>query len=365
MSDMPTTADFQRAYDEAMVQAEAEGKSDIVLGARELHQQLGGYVEGNRSNHRMAPCSRVLRRMMRDGDEILDGSPTQGDGANLRIRFLLPRPVDENTSRIPAADQHALALQALPIIGELARRGEVTRYGDLAVKLERPPSNARAVAQACNLLDSAATHARRPLMALWTVRDARGLINNKAWRTDTVPELREAIIEEASQHRFTQDDEDAIAASMVALSGLGAQKAWERMKQEVPHADMMARIMDREPPTAGDSLNDLDAGSDVPHTVTATGRRFVRDPRVRAQVLARAGGRCEHCGQPGFITDAGTPYLEAHHILALSEDGKDRRANVIALCPLDHRRAHLAPERRALNREMARKVAEKEGVAVI
>jgi hypothetical protein len=362
---MPRTADFQREIDAVLVQAENEGKTEIVIAAREIHTRLGGYVEGQRSNHRMAPLSRVLLRMKRDGDEVLEGSPAQGKGANLRIRFLLPRPVDENTSKIPAVDQHALALQALPIIGELARRGEVTRYGDLAVKLGRPQSNARAVAQACNLLDSAATHARRPLMALWTVRDVRGLINSKAWKTDTVPELREAIIEEASQHRFTQEDEDAIASSMVALRGMGAQKAWERMKVEVPHADMMARLMDREPPTAGDSLNDLDApGSDAPHTVASNGRRYVRDPRVRAEVLQRAGGCCEHCGNQGFVTVSGGRYLEAHHILALSEDGKDRRSNVIALCAEDHRRAHFAPDRKALNSAMSAKVARLEAEAV-
>lgn len=363
MVDMPRTADFEREIIGAMVQAEAEGRPDIVLGAREIHQRLGGYVEGDRSNHRMAPCSRVLWRLMRDGDEILDGSPTLGNEANLQIRFLLPRPVNENAPRIPAAAQHALAMQALPTIGELARKGEVTRYGDLAERLGRPQSNARAVAQACNLLDSAATHARRPLMALWTVRDVKGLINKDAWRTDTLPELREAIIEEASQHHFTQEDEDAIATSMTALRGLGAQRAWEQMKREVPHADIMARLMNREPPATADSLNDLDAGSDVPHTLTSTGRRFVRNPRVRAEVLRRAGGSCEFCGTPGFITEAGALYLEAHHILALSEDGKDRRTNVIALCPLDHRRAHLAPDRKALNREMAREVARLEGRA--
>jgi hypothetical protein len=57
-------------------------------------------------------------------------------------------------------------------------------------------------------------------------------------------------------------------------------------------------------------------------------------------VKLRANGKCEFCGEPGFISTKGTPYLECHHIIALANDGADRMTNVIALCPKDHREAH-------------------------
>ena len=362
MSIKPTTKQFEREVLARLAQARADNVEFVDLAAREIHDRIGGYVPGQKSDHRFAPLGRTMRRLMQPGDEILEGSPALGNGANLRVRYRI-RGRRENVAEgqvVRASDQHHLARQILEVIGKLALEGTLTRYGDVAEALDRPRTDARAVAQACNLLDSAATHARRPLMALWTVRDRDWEINDAAWRTDTVPELREAIIEEARQHRFTADDKAAIIASLPELRGLGAQKAWERMREEVPHNVMMDRLIAREPSTPDDSLNDLDIGSDVPHSVPSSGRRFVRDHRVRAAVLARAGGRCEFCDEPGFRTAAGTVYLEAHHILALSKDGQDRPTNVIALCPLDHRRAHLAEDRKKLEQRMVRIVRDKE-----
>ncbi|RYE03081.1 MAG: HNH endonuclease [Sphingomonadales bacterium] len=67
---------------------------------------------------------------------------------------------------------------------------------------------------------------------------------------------------------------------------------------------------------------------------------FVRDPRVRREVLVRAQGRCELCGAPGFPMASGKLYLETHHIVPLAAGGPDSVRTVIALCPNDHRRAH-------------------------
>ncbi|MBI0538698.1 hypothetical protein D9599_24360 [Roseomonas sp. KE2513] len=86
---------------------------------------------------------------------------------------------------------------------------------------------------------------------------------------------------------------------MAALRGLGTRRAWERMKVEVPHAGLIERLLDHDLRATGDSLNDVDAGSDTHHTVTFRGRRYVRDPRVWAEVLLRAGGFCERCGAEG------------------------------------------------------------------
>ncbi|MEA3539246.1 MAG: HNH endonuclease signature motif containing protein [Pseudomonadota bacterium] len=79
-----------------------------------------------------------------------------------------------------------------------------------------------------------------------------------------------------------------------------------------------------------------------------TGSVFVRDPKVREAALRRAGGRCEHCGEPGFRRADGAVYLETHHIVPLHEEGPDRVDNVIALCPNDHREAHYGEAATAL-----------------
>lgn len=70
------------------------------------------------------------------------------------------------------------------------------------------------------------------------------------------------------------------------------------------------------------------------------GRVFVRNAEIRSAALLRAAGRCEYCGVSGFRTAAGSTYLESHHVLPLSEDGRDESTNVIALCANHHREAH-------------------------
>lgn len=70
-----------------------------------------------------------------------------------------------------------------------------------------------------------------------------------------------------------------------------------------------------------------------------------RSAAVREAVLMRAGGLCELCNQPGFLTAAGSIYLETHHVVPLANDGLDHPSNVVAICPQDHRRAHYAVER--------------------
>lgn len=71
-----------------------------------------------------------------------------------------------------------------------------------------------------------------------------------------------------------------------------------------------------------------------------TGSHFIRDAAVRAAVLHRAAGRCEHCGELGFRTANASIYLETHHVVPLCEDGSDACSNVIALCANHHREAH-------------------------
>jgi 5-methylcytosine-specific restriction endonuclease McrA len=71
-----------------------------------------------------------------------------------------------------------------------------------------------------------------------------------------------------------------------------------------------------------------------------TSNVYSRSPTVRLAVLGRAGGKCELCGDEGFLTADGAIYLETHHVVPLSEGGEDSTSNVVALCPSHHREAH-------------------------
>ena len=95
------------------------------------------------------------------------------------------------------------------------------------------------------------------------------------------------------------------------------------------------------------AINDIDAG-DIGNGDPEYQRRmrgsYARDQRVRRAVLERAAGYCELCGEQGFTSRSGHPFLETHHIIKLSEEGADKLSNVIALCPNDHRRAHFGED---------------------
>lgn len=69
---------------------------------------------------------------------------------------------------------------------------------------------------------------------------------------------------------------------------------------------------------------------------------FTRNPDVIVEVLLRANGVCEECGEnaPFVRKRDGSPYLEVHHILPLSEGGDDTISNAVALCPNCHRFFH-------------------------
>lgn len=47
----------------------------------------------------------------------------------------------------------------------------------------------------------------------------------------------------------------------------------------------------------------------------------------------------------------GKHYLEAHHVIALCDQGKDTEENVIALCPEHHRQAHYGTNAEALEKK--------------
>ena len=79
------------------------------------------------------------------------------------------------------------------------------------------------------------------------------------------------------------------------------------------------------------------------HKVSQNSEVYYRDPNKKALVLARAKGLCENSeciNKAPFLNEKKEVFLESHHIISLSEQGKDTLDNMIALCPNCHREAH-------------------------
>nr|VFJ94220.1 MAG: 5-methylcytosine-specific restriction enzyme A [Candidatus Kentron sp. LFY] len=86
----------------------------------------------------------------------------------------------------------------------------------------------------------------------------------------------------------------------------------------------------------------LTSSSKKPSIIFTLTKIYRRNPDVVAEVLLRADGVCEKCKKPAPFNRSkdGTPYLEVHHIVQLSNDGDDTVDNSIALCPNCHREKH-------------------------
>jgi 5-methylcytosine-specific restriction protein A len=88
---------------------------------------------------------------------------------------------------------------------------------------------------------------------------------------------------------------------------------------------------------------EIPTGSVQPKKGNMTTTVFFRDPFVKAWVLSNAEGQCEACKLPApFNRTDGTPYLEVHHLIPLSEGGSDTISNALAVCPNCHRKLHFS-----------------------
>jgi 5-methylcytosine-specific restriction protein A len=89
-------------------------------------------------------------------------------------------------------------------------------------------------------------------------------------------------------------------------------------------------------------LDRLAAADPVPAQTYVAVKMYRRNQDVIAEVLERAGGHCEDClaAAPFLRAKDGTPFLEVHHKVRLSDHGLDTVENAIALCPNCHRKRH-------------------------
>lgn len=77
---------------------------------------------------------------------------------------------------------------------------------------------------------------------------------------------------------------------------------------------------------------------------------YIRSETVRRYVLQRACGKCECCAKEApFLTNAGEPYLEPHHIRRLGDGGPDDPRFMGAVCPNCHAEIHYGRKGRAVN----------------
>ena len=79
----PTAWEFRNKIAGILNTARQHGKSYVDVESGKLHRALGGDPE---SHHRMSICCDVMKRMMRNGDFILN-EPLSGHGASLTIRY--------------------------------------------------------------------------------------------------------------------------------------------------------------------------------------------------------------------------------------------------------------------------------------
>jgi hypothetical protein len=250
--------------------------------------------------------------------------------------------------------QHAGAEKLLGIIERLGAHSGKLTYRSAAKMMVGSDyeKHSRAVAQMCDLLDAAACLAGTPLLALVAVRSKDGEINPKAWAKE-YSAARMAIIDRSLGYKFGRADFEAIKQGLSDLKGLGNRRAWHFVHRT--YGDLLYRRL------IGDSSDPLysaldDFGVEDPARVLYVGYTYLRNQAVRSDVLARAKGKCERCGEEGFLKVDGLPYLETHHVIALAKDGQDKLTNVIALCANDHRKAHFSEKRDVIEQEMMQKL---------
>ena len=98
-------------------------------------------------------------------------------------------------------------------------------------------------------------------------------------------------------------------------------------------------------------------GKKEPKKRTITSEQYERDQKIVAYAENRANGICELCDQPApFTRENGSPYLEVHHIIPLSEQGEDEPHNVAALSPNCHREAHYGHRKKEIRKFLLEKI---------
>jgi len=84
---MVKAVDFRNELNSIFHESEKRGLKVIEIRSGDLHTKLGDYPG---RNHSMPTCCSVMRSMIKESDQVIQ-SPPRGNGANLVIRYCLPR----------------------------------------------------------------------------------------------------------------------------------------------------------------------------------------------------------------------------------------------------------------------------------
>lgn len=84
---MPGKEDFREQLEKVFAAAIAAQRTYVDVRSGDLHTQVGGYPA---PNHRMSVCCDMMYAEVGTHDTILC-KPRKGKGANLLIRYRLPR----------------------------------------------------------------------------------------------------------------------------------------------------------------------------------------------------------------------------------------------------------------------------------
>ncbi|WFR95708.1 HNH endonuclease [Rhizobium tumorigenes] len=153
-----------------------------------------------------------------------------------------------------------------------------------------------------------------------------------------------AILDRTTGRRV--NPEDFVAEEAVADDDLDKNEA-EVLQHALDETEREAAEIDREIAAFG-----------PPEGIKSETTRYRRNMLLRARVLQIANGSCELCKEEAsFVTRSGAPYLEVHHVKALSNWGHDELANMAAICPTCHRNIHFGYDGKSLNDQLAEKVA--------
>ncbi len=102
--------------------------------------------------------------------------------------------------------------------------------------------------------------------------------------------------------------------------------------REVDAADLRARIEE-----ISSRASELEDGERVRNTTLVS----LLKSYYMARFLENDLLKCECCGEETFITSAGEPYVEFHHLIPFNiANGPDHYLNLFALCPNCHRKIH-------------------------
>lgn len=78
---------------------------------------------------------------------------------------------------------------------------------------------------------------------------------------------------------------------------------------------------------------------------------------MKRYAKSRADGICEGCDSSApFVNEDGDPYLQVHHLEALSDGGADEPENVTCLCPNCHYRIHHGKDGEEFNEQISAEI---------